>query len=195
LVEQLQGALTHAEDLFDVTADWSRRFTAHAEANELKYSFPERFALLPQEVQRYVWGRFALAPDEALIVRATAPGEARYWGIDLHDDLGYVVDWMNRQSALNGHTARVDSDGELRFVVSAQDPGVPNWLDNAGYSTGMICIRLQLCDVYPESFDTQVVKVADVRKHLPDDTPTVNAPQRDAAIRLRRRGLQSRRRW
>jgi hypothetical protein len=39
------------------------------------------------------------------------------------------------------------------------------------------------------------IKVADVRRYLPADTPTVTAQERDAAIRLRRKGAQLRRRW
>jgi hypothetical protein len=194
LAEQLRNIVTHAEDLLDVTADWSRRFTQHAEANEMKYSFPKNFALLPAETQRYVWGRWDLAPDEALIIEATATGEARYWGVCLYDHLGYGVDWMHRQSTLNGHTATPDADGAHRFVVAGQDPGVPNWLDNGEYEQGMICMRYQLCETYPD-LSTKVVRLADVRDHLPADTPVVDAAQRDATIRLRRRGLQSRRKW
>lgn len=192
LAEQIKNSLLWAENVFDVTADWSRRFTGHAEVNKLEYATPAEFALL--QGQRYAWGSFALAPDEALIIEAKQPGECRYWGIDLHDDLNLVIDWMNRQSCLNGHTAHVDTDGILRFVVAAQDPGVPNWLDNAGYESGMICARWQRCDVYPEH-TTRRVKTAEVREFLPADHPVVDLAQRDADIRLRRRGLQMRKRW
>jgi hypothetical protein len=39
------------------------------------------------------------------------------------------------------------------------------------------------------------IKVAELAHHLPSDTPTVTPPERDAAIRLRRKGAQLRRRW
>ena len=41
----------------------------------------------------------------------------------------------------------------------------------------------------------RIVPAADVRTHLPRDTPLVMPDQRDAAIRARRRGAQWRRRW
>ncbi|MFA7268331.1 MAG: hypothetical protein WC073_03185 [Sterolibacterium sp.] len=192
LAEQIRNVMAWTENILDVTADWSRRFTGHAEVNELKYVTPAEFALLVN--QRYAWGRFELAPDEALIVEAKMPGQVRYFGFDLHDDLNFVIDWMNRQSTLNGHAAKVDKDGMLRIVISAQDPGVPNWLDNAGYEKGMICARWQKCDIYPEH-TTRKVKTADVRNHLPADTPVVTFEQRDADIRNRRKGLQLRKRW
>ena len=39
------------------------------------------------------------------------------------------------------------------------------------------------------------VKVAEVRDLLPADTPVVTPEQRDAMIRLRRKGAQMRKRW
>ena len=41
----------------------------------------------------------------------------------------------NRQSSLNGHQAVLDPDGVFRAVISARDPGVPNWLDTGGVIT------------------------------------------------------------
>jgi len=192
LKEQIRGVISWAETIVDVTADWSRRFTGDFDVNKLEYATPAEFALL--QGQRYAWGRFELADDEALIIEAKVPDKVRYWGIDLHDDLNIVIDWMNRQSCLNGFTSTPDADGYVRYVVSARDPGVPNWLDNAGYEKGMICARWQRCDEYPEHA-TKVVKLSELRDHLPAETPVVSAEQRDADIRLRRKGLQMRRRW
>jgi hypothetical protein len=101
---------------------------------------------------------------------------------------------MNRQTHLNGFTAHVDRDGKFRAVVSATDPGVPNWLDTMGYLKGSLLGR------WLESSSTPIprvtrIKLADLRKHLPADTPVVTAEARDAAIRLRRKGAQLRRRW
>lgn len=144
--------------------------------------------------QRYAYGGFDLAQDEALIVEAMAP-HCRYWSIQLTDDFGVNLDWINRQTSLNGHTARVDEDGVFRAVISARDPGVPNWLDNAGYRTGAIQVRWEYCDKWPEEHITNKVKVAEVRDYLPAGTPRISSEQRDVAIRVRRKGAQMRRRW
>ena len=144
--------------------------------------------------QRYAYGGFDLKPDEALIIEAKVPQQCDYWSIHLVDDFGFILDWMNRQTSLNGFTAKVDKDGVFRVVVSAQDPGVPNWLDNAGYKTGAIQVRWEKCNEYP-THTTRLVNIADLRKFLPAETPAVTPEARDASIRLRRKGAQMRKRW
>jgi Protein of unknown function (DUF1214) len=144
--------------------------------------------------QIYVEGVFDLAPDEALIIETTIPKTCRYWNVQLTDEKFSAIDILNRQTWLNGRSARLDADGKFRAVVSAQDPGVPNWLDTAGYRKGEILGRWNNCDGAPAPSAAKVA-FADVRKHLPSDTPTVTATQREEAIRLRRKGLQLRKRW
>ena len=143
--------------------------------------------------QLYIAGLFDLKPDEALLYEM-APGKCRYWNLHLGSEMLNTLDFMNRQVSLNGFMAKPDSDGHIRIVISAKDPGVPNWLDNMGHTGGYIWGRLDTC----EHNDTPTVKkiaVADVRKYLPQDTTVVTVEERDAAIRLRRKGAQLRRRW
>lgn len=104
------------------------------------------------------------------------------------------LDWINRQTSLNGHQARLDKDGKFRAVISATDPGVPNWLYTIGYQQGTFFGRWKECSSTPTPTITKV-KLAEVRNYLPADTPIVTAQARDAAIRMRRKGAQLRRRW
>ena len=144
--------------------------------------------------QRYIEGAFELAADEALVIETEVPAKCRYWNFQLADELWQSVDWVNRQSSINGHTARLDKDGKFRAVVSANDPGVPNWLDTGGLQRGLVYGRWTECDSNPTPAAIKV-KVADVRKYLPADTPVVTAEARDAAVRTRRMAVQLRRRW
>ena len=144
--------------------------------------------------QFYVEGLVDIRDDEALIYETDVPKHCRYWNITTDDSLWNVVDYVNRQSSINGFTAKIDKDGKFRAVVSATDPGVPNWLDTAGYKEGSLFGRWLQCDSQPTPTVTRV-KLADVRKYLPADTPVVTAEARDAALRLRRKGAQMRRRW
>ncbi len=144
--------------------------------------------------QRYINGLFDIKPDEALIYETEVPEQCRYWNIELLDMLFSVIDYVNRHTSLNGYTERLDKDGKFRAVISATDPGVPNWLDTAGYAKGAIFARWTECSSFPTPFVTKV-KLADVRKYLPADTPVVSAEARDASLRLRRKGAQLRRRW
>ncbi len=144
--------------------------------------------------QRYIMGAFDLQADEALIIETEIPKPCRYWMFQLTDELTNTIDWTNRQSTLNGHSAKLDKDGKFRGVVSAKDPGVPNWLDVADYQRGLVVGRWKECASYPKP-SVQKVKVADVRKYLPADTPVVTPEARDARIRVLRKAVQLRRRW
>ena len=144
--------------------------------------------------QYYYHGIYDITPDEALIVETDLPKKCFYWNIHVCDEQFLGVDWTNRQSSLNGHQARIDSDGRFRAVLAINDPGVPNWLDTAGFSAGQFMGRWLRADSTPLP-SVKKVPFADIRKHLPADTPAVSPQERDSTLRLRRRGAQLRRRW
>jgi hypothetical protein len=144
--------------------------------------------------QFYYEGVYDLADDEALIVSAKAPSQCQYRSLILTNELYETTDWYNNHSSLNGSQAPLDKDGVLRIVVSAKDPGVPNWLDTAGYPTGIVQGRWTNCNEHPVP-EVEKVKVADVRKHLPPETGTVTPQQREEIIRERRRQLLERAMW
>jgi hypothetical protein len=146
------------------------------------------------KIQAYREGLFDLTPDEALIIDTEVPARCRYWSILLADDQYSSINWMYRQSSLNGHQARVDSDGRFRAVIAMSDPGVPNWLDTGGLAQGAIQLRWNESSSQPLP-DAKKVALADIRHYLPVDTPTVTPAERDQALRIRARGAQRRRRW
>lgn len=144
--------------------------------------------------QFYYEGAYDLKPDEALIVESKVPAGCTYWSIILTNDLYETTDWYDNQSSLNGSQARVDSDGAVRYVVSARDPGVPNWLDAAGYHSGAIQGRWTECSANPIP-SIRKVALVDVRKYLPAETPVVSAALRDRLVRERRSQVQQRALW
>jgi Protein of unknown function (DUF1214) len=144
--------------------------------------------------QFYYEGAYELHDDEALIVEAKAPAKCAYRSMILTNELYETTDWYNNQSSLNDSQAKVDADGVLRIVVSMQDPGVPNWLDTGGYGRGVIQGRWTGCDSQPIP-SVRKVSVADVRKSLPAQTPTISYDERQRLIRERRAELQQRPLW
>ena len=192
LAANLRQIAVWAESTVRTSADLVTGIRRDQGINKINYKDLSQYA--GHLTQRYAYGGFDLAPDEALIIEAKVPAQCHYWSIHLIDDLSFIVDWMHRQTSINGFTARIDKDGYFRVVVSARDPGVANWLDTANYKTGGIQIRWEKCDTWPEH-KAQLVKVAQVREYLPADTALVTPEERDAAIRLRRRGAQMRKRW
>lgn len=144
--------------------------------------------------QHYYQGLFRLEPGKALLLETDLPDRVRYWNVQLSDMMWNSVDWMNRQSSLNGAQARIDSDGRFRAVIALEDPGVPNWLDPGGNCEGAIMLRWTEASGGPEP-SLRLIDLADLRARLPSDTPTVTPQSREAQLRARRRSVQLRRRW
>jgi hypothetical protein len=186
MAEWIEGMIGFDMDL----VRWYREH--HGLNNVLRSGKIDSIGGLPQQV--YYDGIYEIDDDEALIVEMTLPDEVRYWQALVADDRFCTVDWVNRQSSLNDTEARLDADGLFRFVVSKADPGVPNWLDKADYPWGVIQIRLNRPSSAPVPVTTRV-KVADVRDHLPADTPVVTAEQRRDHLRARRQAVQLRQVW
>ena len=110
------------------------------------------------------------------------------------DALWNQIELVHRQTSLNGHQARIDSDGRFRAVLSVEDPGVHNWLDTGGHRKGMLIGRWYRCSSHPTP-TLSVIEVADIRRHLPADTPAISGAERARALHERRVGAQLRRRW
>ncbi len=144
--------------------------------------------------QVYLPAVFEFAEDEALILETELPQTRRYWNFQLDDPYFNAVEYVYRLSSTNGHFARVSPDGKFRAVISLADPGVPNWLDPAGFLQGTIYGRWYDCDSCPTP-TLKRVKFSELRDHLPSDTPTVSPEERAEELRTRVRACQRRRRW
>ena len=122
-------------------------------------------------------GNFDLDPSEALIVKVPDVAAA-YSGIELMNVFGAALPYTLAQTTLNNTTAFDDPDGYTYYVVSSTNPGVANWLDSNGVTSGEIFARFENL---PDGTDptglpvtTELVPVADVASYLPADTPTVS---------------------
>jgi hypothetical protein len=144
--------------------------------------------------QHYYQGLFRLEPGQVLLIETELPQTARYWNIQLSDMMWNSVDWMNRQSSLNGGQAQIDADAKFRAVIALDDPGVPNWLDTGGNHDGAIMLRWTEASSGPAP-TLRLVDTATLRDHLPPGTPNVTGEERQQQLRARRRSVQMRRRW
>jgi hypothetical protein len=144
--------------------------------------------------QFYYEGAYDLQDDEALIIEARVPQKCLYHSMILTNEIYETTNWYDDLSSLNDSQSSPDADGILRVVVSAHDPGVPNWLDTAGYAQGLVQGRWTYCSEQPIP-GVRKVRLADVRKSLPASTGTVTAEQRDRTLRERRALLQQRPLW
>lgn len=134
--------------------------------------------------QHGVMARYNVAPDKALIVTVRA-SDATYQAIQLGNYWFATQNPVRHQSSLNRSQAQVDSDGQLRFVISHEDPGVANWLDPDGAESGYILLRWQGIKTELGSADQPlaiVIDAAAVRNHLPKATASVTAEQRQRQL-------------
>jgi len=191
IAERLEGALTLTDRLCDLFFGLQNDILKEVGKNKFQFNTYPNIGLQNQ----YYWTAvFDFEPGEALILETDLPKVRPYWNVQLNDPYFNAIEYVYRQSHLNGHIAQVDSDGKFRAVLSLEDPGIANWLDPAGFKQGTIYGRWTQCDSAPMP-TLKKVPFADLRKHLPKDTPVFTAEQRAAALRQRRIGAQLRRRW
>ncbi len=62
---------------------------------------------------------FQLDEDEALIIETELPEHRPYWNIQLNDPYFNALEYVYRLSSLNGHMAKISSDGKFRAVICA----------------------------------------------------------------------------
>ena len=192
LEANLRSIPTSADFIAPLLVDRPQKLRAEGYVNKLKdVDFSQMGGLAGQF---YYEGVYELKDDEALIVETKLPERCTYRSLILTNEIYETTDWYNNQSSLNGAQAPADKDGVLRIVVSARDPGVPNWLDTGGYPTGVIQGRWLECSSKPVP-TVRKVALADVKKSLPAGTPTISPQERDNQIRDRRATLQQRPLW
>jgi hypothetical protein len=137
--------------------------------------------------QAYGMGNFCCAPDEAVVIEFTPPA-CRHWSVGLANYYWQSIDFAERQSSLNGHQARLDSDCVFRGVIAHSDPGVPNWLDTGGHSRGSLALRYFDSDTTPMP-TLHTYKLAELRSRLPVDTATIDAAARSQSLAERRHAV------
>jgi hypothetical protein len=81
-----------------------------------------------------------LAQEEALVI-AFKPPDCDTWNFQLNNYWMESLDYRYFPISVNKHSAQLSDDGHVRIVVSAVNPGVPNWLDTCSHTEGTMCLR------------------------------------------------------
>ncbi len=126
-----------------------------------------------------------LEPDEALLLECDVP-DADYFGFTIHT-LGWLEsgDFADRQTSLSGDQLHVDADGRMRVVLAMRDPGTPNWIDIEARERGLLVYRWVWARTAPAPAATRL-PMTEVRAHLPEDHPSIDADERRQRLRARR---------
>ncbi len=207
-IERLDGAMfddfdigqatTRMEYLAATIARYFREVVQHgmcevAPVNSLPpvMSSAARGGLLTQAA---TLGCYRVAPDEALIVTVDPLG-ACYLGVQIVDMWMVSHDYRRHSSSLNHLQAQADGDGRIRYVISIDDPGVHNWLDGSAAGAGAILLRWQQLPegaAIGRAVVTELVKLADLKMRLPQDTRLAGPAERLAQQNAREAGYQNR---
>jgi hypothetical protein len=126
--------------------------------------------------------RWALGPDDALILEFDAYDG--FWMITSEGLFGNSMDFLYRHVSYTPSRTALDSDGRIRFVLTRDDPGFSNWIDNQGYTSGVLTFRNVQSRHAPE-LRTRVVKAAEVARHLPAESKRSSPEERVAELRAR----------
>jgi hypothetical protein len=129
-------------------------------------------------------------PDEALII-AVRPPRCSYWNFEFLNEWMISMDYRYRLSSINSEQAVLEEDDSLLIVVSHADPGVPNWLDCSGFTSGQIDQRWVEADDYPE-LQTQLVKLAQLESTLPANVRRISPEGRAEQLWRRKVGVDRR---
>jgi len=146
--------------------------------------------------QLYAAGVFEFDDDEALVVKVTSPIEPHYIGFQLNNLWFEGPDQQNYVSSLTGHQLPVSSDGSRYYIIAHRDPGVEGWVDTTGIEKGTHAMRFLFRENPPEEQMPQatatLVKLSELARHIPKDTPKVSAEQRRAEIAVRQSHIKMR---
>jgi hypothetical protein len=169
--------------------DWPEHSWAHSggvcDPGFLNQFPPDKTANSADDARR---GRMAahmvwqLAPDEALI--AEMDMHDGFWIFGMGGVFAGSMDFLHRPVSYTPARTRVGADNVVRLVIAHDDPGVHNWLDTQGFSTGNLTYR-NLMSQNPASFRTRLIKRSELLGALPDDTAMVTAQQRVAQLHAR----------
>lgn len=138
----------------------------------------------------YGSGYFELLPDQAAIIEV-APPPCHFWNIQFGSYWFESLDFVYRQSSLNGHQAQLTADGRLIAVLAHRDPGVWNWFDTASNRVVTATYRWQLIAGDREAAPAPAARIVpfdDLDRELPARTPRISPVARAEQLAARRRG-------
>jgi hypothetical protein len=207
-VERLGGAPTRPALTLDEQAEATARMMAYfadftGKLSYGMYKSPENHFNLAWSAdhtgglrhQVYVAGRYVLQPDEAFVVDVS-DGGAEYFTVPLSNIWGTTLDILDRTGSLNKAQSLPNEDGTYTFVISGEDPGVHNWIDNGGLNEGILTLRMA---EFPEggarpdlSATGRVVELDRLDEKVPG-LAKVTADERAAQLATRRAGYVAQR--
>ena len=141
-------------------AKWARDFKKHS--NQLPM-FDPRVSLAAGGDPNitYYHSHWEIARDEALVIEVMPP-ECEHWNFQLNNYWMESLDYRYHQIHTNKHLAQLEDDDSVRLIVAHENPGLPNWLETAGHTSGTMCFRWVRTKEHPQP-RTRLVKLSSLR--------------------------------
>ena len=138
--------------------------------------------------QVYVAGRFDLEPGQAFVVDVS-DGGAEYFTVPLSNIWGTTLDIYGSTGSLNKAQSRPNEDGTYTYVISAENPGVANWIDTAGLPEGILTLRMaEFGDAGPQPDLSAKGRVVDLDRIDAEGLVPVTAAERAEELASRQAG-------
>lgn len=140
LAQGLDRAAKFVDGTAGLFANWAQGYLAHP--NQL----PPADQAVCQRVGGdpnifYYHSYWQLRDNQALVVHLARLPACRFWNLQLNNWWMESLDYRHHRVHINQHDARPDADGGVTIVISARNPGHPNWLETAGHDRGTMCMR------------------------------------------------------
>lgn len=120
-------------------ARWAKDFQKHT--NQLPMFDPAKSNAAGGDAGIiYYHSHWKLDPGEALVIEVVPP-ECESWNFQLNNYWMESLDYRYHRICINKATAKTKEDGKVKVIVSATDPGLPNWIETAGHTEGTMLWR------------------------------------------------------
>ncbi len=106
----------------------------------------------------YAFGKWDLAPDEALVIEGTSPACA-FWSLNPWSPFLHCFNYDYERLTVNHGSVALNDDGSFTIVLAHEQPDHPNGLSLQGNRRGFLCFRWFLPERTPDPIQTRVIKV------------------------------------
>jgi hypothetical protein len=184
-VEDLHALLDGAAQEIEHSIDFWHRYQENMRGRYGINAFSEP-APVARGVQDVLYSHafVALDDDQAMLVSFdSAPDES--WDFQLYSRHWYeALDFRYHATTTNHRLAARGAGGRVHAVISARDPGWPNWLDSQGRVEVLATLRWWHPRTTPQ-VSYEIVPVSQLDDRLPADVPRIDAATRAEEIRQR----------
>ena len=157
--EGLKAASTLVAGASMLFANWARGFRKHT--NTLPMFDPEvSLAAGGDPNIVYYHSHWALSEDEVLLIEVMPP-QCEHWNFQVNNYWMESLDYRYHTIHTNKKLAQYEEDGSVRLVVAHRDPGLANWLETAGHTSGTMCFRWIKAKGHPQP-QTRVVGLSEL---------------------------------